>query len=368
MKNSLSLAINSEQLNRIRDNAYLQIRKLKLLSFSAVDEKTQKIFLSSLGEERNFSLPPLDDPISVSLSPSPLYTRPRQTPLIRLKAHSTTPFNRRRGQPHMNWLPILKKCAQKIRKDVIPFYATPNASITFGKGAGGDPMKKIDLIAEKALIETLQENKVSCTLISEETGVKEIGSHPHEYYLTTDPIDGTTNATRGIPFIATSIAVSKTPNLQSVQTAIVTDLLHNITYTAQKGKGAHKNNKKIKPATTTTLEEAVIGVDLNTYKIKQVANQLNQVLEKTRHIRHLGANALELCYVADGTTDAFIDIRGKLRITDVAAAHLIIKEAGALMLTPQGKEINVPLDPAQRVSFIATANATLYETIKKLLA
>jgi len=267
----------------------------------------------------------------------------------------------------MNWLPILKKCSQKIRKDVLPFYNTPNASITFGRGAGGDPMKKIDLIAEKALIETLEQSKASCTLISEETGIKEIGSKPQKFYLTTDPIDGTTNATRGIPFIATSLAISKTPNLQNIHTALVTDLLHNITYTAKKNKGARKNNKKIQPSTTTTLDEAVIGVDFNTYKIKQIADQLNPILEKTKHLRHLGANALELCYVADGTTDAFIDLRGKLRVTDIAAAHLIMKEAEAMMLTPEGKEINVPLDPTQKVSFIATANTALYETIKKLL-
>jgi len=268
----------------------------------------------------------------------------------------------------MNWLPILKKCAQKIRKDVLPFYNTPNASITFGRGAGGDAMKKIDLIAEKAIIETLEKNNASCTLISEETGIKEIGSHPHKFYLTTDPLDGTTNATRGIPFINTSLAISKTPNLQNIQTALVTDLLHNITYTAQKNKGAHKNNKRIQPSTMTTLETAIVGIDFNTYKIKQIADQLNPVLEKTRHLRHLGANALELCYVADGTTEAFIDLRGKLRVTDIAAAHLIIKEAGAIMLTPKGKEINVPLTPTQKVSFIATANTTLYENIKKLLA
>jgi myo-inositol-1(or 4)-monophosphatase len=267
----------------------------------------------------------------------------------------------------MNWPIILKKCAQKIRRDILPFYNTPNASITFGKGAGGDAMKKIDLIAEKAIIETLEENNASCTLISEEIGIKEIGAHPHEFYLTTDPLDGTTNATRGIPFINTSLAVSKTPNLRSIHAAVVTDLLHNITYTAQKNKGAHRNNKRIHPSTMTTLEAAVVGIDFNTYKIKQIADQLNPVLEKTRHLRHLGANALELCYVADGTTDAFIDLRGKLRVTDIAAAYLIVREAGAVMLTPKGKEIEVPLTPTQRVSFIATANTTLYDVIKKLL-
>ena len=112
----------------------------------------------------------------------------------------------------MNTLPILEKCASRVRKDVLPFYNTPNAGITFGRGAGGDKMKKIDLVAEKAIIETIEENKISCTLISEETGTKKIGQNPSNFYLTVDPIDGTTNAIRGIPFINTSLAVSKTLN------------------------------------------------------------------------------------------------------------------------------------------------------------
>jgi len=88
------------------------------------------------------------------------------------------------------------------------------------------------------------------------------------------------------------------------------------------------------------------------------------VLQKSRHLRHLGANALELCYVADGTTDAFIDLRSKLRVTDIAAAYLILLEAGGIMVTPEGTELNAPLDAAQRLSFIATANMPLHETIK----
>jgi myo-inositol-1(or 4)-monophosphatase len=138
----------------------------------------------------------------------------------------------------MNWLPILKECAQSIREKALPLIARPEAAKTYGRGAGGDQMKKIDLIAEKALIEVLEKNKASCTLISEESGIKRIGREPSEYYLTTDPIDGTTNAIRGLPFVATSLATSKTKKISDVDAALVTDILHDITYTARRGQGA----------------------------------------------------------------------------------------------------------------------------------
>ncbi len=217
----------------------------------------------------------------------------------------------------MDWLPTINKCAQRIRKEALPFFNTPNANLSFGRGAGGDITKKIDLIAEKALIETLEEDKASCILISEETGTKKIGNPPHEYYLTTDPIDGTTNAIRGIPFMATSIAVSRTPFLQDVETALVSDLFHDVTYTASREKGALKNGSVIKPSSTSSLEKAVIGIDLKALKTTAIVKRLATVIERTKHLRHLGANALEICYVADGTTDAFIDLRGKLRITSL---------------------------------------------------
>jgi fructose-1,6-bisphosphatase/inositol monophosphatase family enzyme len=71
--------------------------------------------------------------------------------------------------------------------------------------------------------------------------------------------------------------------------------------------------------------------------------------------------------VADGTTDAFIDIRGKLRATDMAAAWLIIEEAGAKMTTPEGKPLNIKLDPKQKVEFVAAANQKIQKTILNLI-
>jgi myo-inositol-1(or 4)-monophosphatase len=268
----------------------------------------------------------------------------------------------------MDWLGLLRECSQKMRKEILNLYGSPDAAIGFGIGAGGDTMKKIDLVAEKALIEILEENRVSCTLISEETGTKRIGSHPSEFYVTTDPVDGTTNAVRGIPFMATAIAVSKAPYLKDVETALVSDLFHNVTYTAQRGRGAFRDGEKIKPSQTSSLEEAVVGVDFNTLRLRELVTKLERVLTRARHLRHLGANALEICYIADGTTDAFIDIRGKLRVTDIVASYLIMLEAGGIMVTLEGAELNVPLAATQRVAFIAAANKKIYKAIKKHLA
>ena len=91
------------------------------------------------------------------------------------------------------------------------------------------------------------------------------------------------------------------------------------------------------------------------------------MIAKTKHIRHFGANALELCYVANGLTDAFVDIRGKLRTTDVAAGFLILKEAGGIVTTPDNQVLNVELDPKQTVSFIASGNMQIHEKILSLV-
>lgn len=265
------------------------------------------------------------------------------------------------------WLGILEDCSRKMKKEILALFGSAEAQVGFGLGAGGDVIKKIDLAAENALVQTLQDHGVSCTLISEEAGTKEIGSSPSSCYLTTDPLDGTTNAVRGAPFMAISLAVSKKPYLKDVETALVCDPVHDVTYTAEQGKGAFRNQEMIQPSSTTSLEEAVMGVDFNTLRIRELVLRLIPLLEKARHLRHFGADALEICYVADGKTDAFIDIRGKLRATDIAAAYLILREAGGIMATPDGNELDVALDATQRVAFIAAANKTFCGEIRKLI-
>jgi myo-inositol-1(or 4)-monophosphatase len=268
----------------------------------------------------------------------------------------------------VDWQRVLARCKDNVRTHIRPLLKTmKEPQPDLGVGAGGDPMKLVDLAAEKAIVEAMLENGVSFMLVSEESGIKEFGGKPKDCYVTVDPIDGTTNLIRGLPFYCTSIAVSDKPTLSKVFAASVTDLFHDISYTAFEGKGAFRNHKKITPSSMKTLDEAVIGLDLNTYKIKTVAPQLSDLIHETKHIRHFGANALELCYVADGLTDAFIDIRGKLRTTDVAAGFFIIKESGGIVTSPDGKPIDVRLDPIRTLKFVASGNQEIHEKILSLI-
>ena len=78
-----------------------------------------------------------------------------------------------------NWLQILIECKNKVQEQVALYTKTPKqAQPDLGIGAGGDPIKPIDIVAENAIVDTLREHKISFTFISEESGVKELGENP----------------------------------------------------------------------------------------------------------------------------------------------------------------------------------------------
>ncbi|MCW4045982.1 MAG: D-fructose 1,6-bisphosphatase [Candidatus Bathyarchaeota archaeon] len=267
-----------------------------------------------------------------------------------------------------DWLKILLQCKDNVKASIQPHLKVRREPPPdLGVGAGGDPIKLVDLAAEKAIVEVLQQQGVSFTLISEESGVREFGATPAQCYVTVDPIDGTNNLVRGLPFYATSIAVSTAPVLSSVYAGLVADLHHDTTYTAMAGEGAYRDGEKIAPSTAVSLDDAMIGLDLNTYRVAEIASQLTSLIQHTKHIRHFGANALELCYVAAGLTDAFVDIRGKLRATDVAAGVLILKEAGGTVTTPEGEALEVKLDAKEKIKFVASGNPQIHKTILGLV-
>ena len=268
----------------------------------------------------------------------------------------------------VDWLQVFLQCKENVKTHIQPHLKSlKEPQPDLGKGAGGDQMKPVDLAAEKAIIEVLLQHSVSFTLISEESGIKEFGAKAKDCFVTTDPIDGTTNLIRGLPFYCSSIAVSRKPMLSGVYAGMVTDLFHGTTYTAVEGKGAYRDGEKIATSTVASLEEAVVGLDLNTYKVKEIAPQLTDLIAHTKHIRHFGANALELCFVAEGLTDAFVDIRGKLRTTDVAAGFLMIKEAGGIITAPDGQAVDVKLDPKQKLKFVASGNKEIHKLILSLV-
>ncbi|MFB3888799.1 MAG: inositol monophosphatase family protein [Candidatus Bathyarchaeia archaeon] len=267
-----------------------------------------------------------------------------------------------------DWLRILMQCRENVKAHVQPLLRSlKEPQPDLGRGAGGDRMKLVDVAAEKAIVEVFLQHGFSFTLVSEESGVKEFGGSAGELIVTTDPIDGTTNLTRGLPFYCCSVAVSQRHMVGDVFAGMVADLFHGVTYTATLGGGAFRDDVRISPSLTAELDDAVIGLDLNTFQIADLAPRLTRLISRAKHIRHFGANALELCYVAEGLTDAFVDMRDKLRATDVAASFLILREAGGVVTAPDGQPLVARLSPQQKLRFVASGNPRIHKLILSLV-
>ncbi|MFQ6095729.1 MAG: inositol monophosphatase family protein [Candidatus Bathyarchaeia archaeon] len=260
-----------------------------------------------------------------------------------------------------NWIRILKEMAGDVYGSVKPLVGTERSRKPVGVGASGDVTRQIDAVAEGVIVKYLERNRIPCTLIGEECGVRKIGESP-EAYIIVDGIDGTTNAMRGIRFACTSIAVARRDRLDSIEAAVVMRLDDGGTYTAEKGGRAEYNGEKISPSEVRSLKEAVIAIDIS--RSPENIDRITPLMKTASHVRCLGSSALEICQVSSGQLDAYVDVRGKLRTTDLAAAILVLREAGGSILQPDGEELkNVPLTLVSRFSLIAAANRELFQEI-----
>ena len=268
----------------------------------------------------------------------------------------------------VDWLRLFECAAEEIRERVKPLFGSEEGGKSFGRGAGGDVSKKIDLLAEEIVIKTLEGRGVSCILVSEECGVKKLGVEESSGYVVMDGIDGTTNAVHGLPFAATSLAFSKGPCLKDVQLGLIMDFSSNTIFHAEKGKGAYRNEKRLKPASITGLRDALISFELGDQRDReQQIHRLLPILANSNKIRILGSTALELCYIASGALDAFIDVRGGARATDLAAAQLILVESGGVSVTPSGRLLDLALNATAMTSIIAASNPILCKNIVERL-
>lgn len=227
-------------------------------------------------------------------------------------------------------------------------------------GADGTPTAKIDIAAEDAIVEVLKADGRSMRIISEELGERTLGHSP-EFSVVIDPLDGTYNASAGIPFYNVSIAFA-TLDLSAVRFGFVSNLAFCEEYYAEAGKGAFLNGKKTKPSRTSELRELCVSV----YGYRHNVERTRRIYKNVRRVRLFGSVALELCYVASGKLDALVDVRGALRVTDVAAGQLIIKEAGGLVTDGEGNSLKLPESVTSRVEIVAS-NGRAHERLLKLL-
>ncbi len=236
---------------------------------------------------------------------------------------------------------------------------TAEGNQKLGLGAGGDWSRKMDVEAEETIIRSIKKHGLSPTFIGEECGL----ISGHEGYLVIDPIDGTTNASVGLPFYCCSLAYAEDNKLSSVTQAAILDLHRGDIYTASRNKGAWFNDTKIRqPHKKLQEDELIIGINLSGIS----SNELyifSKIIVIANHVRLFGANALELCYLAQGSLDAYLDFRGRIRATDMAAAYLIVKEAGGYFYSPQGQNLDAELGVNSRMSYIAFSNDNMYDLI-----
>jgi len=263
-------------------------------------------------------------------------------------------------------LDILREIAREIYSAVHPLLGTSESGMVVGSGFGGDKTRLIDAIAEEAIIQHLKRNHLSCMFIGEECGVQKIGEKPR-FYLIADSVDGTTNAVRGINFASTSLAISSADRLDDLEAAVVMNLDNGGIYMAERGKGAQCNGKRIKPSEMTVLKDAVLSIDIS--RTPDIVERVVPIMKIVKSVRSLGSASLEICYVASGLLEAYVDIRRKLRTVDIAAGMLILKEAGGVFLQLDGKEFyGVPLTELNRFSVIAAANHEVYNEIVSLIS
>lgn len=267
------------------------------------------------------------------------------------------------------WRNVSYQIINEVEKSISPFIGKKKSGETVKMGADGTPTKLIDEIAEEKVIEALKNSGKTVILVSEEIGELKIGDgHPEAIFIV-DPLDGTANAIKKIPAYAISIAIALTDqsfnstSLKDIKMGFVKNLATGDLYEAFKGNGAHLNRKSLIPSSQENISDSSIGAYIRGSK----AWKMNKLFNIVRRIRLLGSVAIELCYVADGTYDSFLDIRGNLRIVDIAAAKLIIEESGGIVTDENGEQLNNKLNVKERTSIIASCNSNIHKDLMKIL-
>lgn len=201
-----------------------------------------------------------------------------------------------------------------------------------------------DLAADAAAMAVF--DRVGVGVLSEESG-----RHRPDAPVTVvlDPLDGSTNASRGVPWYATSLcAVDR----DGPVAALVINLATGDRFDAVRGAGARRNGQPIAPSGVTVLGESLIAL-----------SGLPPTWWGWKQYRALGACALDLCAVACGTVDGYVDASWNAHGSwDYLGGLLICREAGAVVVDAEGRDL-VTLDHVERRTPVAAASAELLDAL-----
>lgn len=223
-------------------------------------------------------------------------------------------------------------------------------------GADGTPTARIDKVAENAVLLYLERNGIPLNVLSEEIGFVDRGG---EETLVLDPIDGSNNAIAGIPYYTVSLAVGK-DSLSGLRIAYLRNLATGDAYWAEKGKGAYKNGAKLKVRKPNFSDLFIMN-----YTGKYARQDALDLAKRVGSSRNLGCSSLEVAIVAEGEADAFFMNSDNYvrceRIVDIAAAVLILREAGGEVYSLDGNVLDMPFDLEHRSNMVAVGHKSVFD-------
>lgn len=251
-------------------------------------------------------------------------------------------------------LDVCRRAGEAARAAVAGFSSTEERSVETGQGEGGDTTLAIDKAAEDAIFLELEAAAVPLTAVSEERGEVVIAGGG-EVRVVIDPVDGSLNAKRGLPFACVSIAVASGPRMDQVQVGWVGELDPPRDWWAVRGGGAWRDGVRLAQLTPGPLE--VLGLETARPELV-VANAEALAGIGAGRLRALGSVAASMCLVAAGRLDAMLSLR-EVRSVDVAAAQLLVREVGGTVALPGGDA----LDLEMRSRVIAARDGELAERL-----
>jgi len=228
-----------------------------------------------------------------------------------------------------------------------------------GAGQGGDDTVAIDAAAEEAIVRRLESLGESFTLVSEELGERIFGEGGSTHVVV-DPIDGSLNAKRGIPFFSLSLAVAEGATMDDVHFGYVYDFGSGEEWTAERGAGAFLNGERL-GAVRPKDEIEILSFEATL--TSSVAEKAAQMVGLAYRLRIMGSLALSLCHLAAGRVDAVCSLKGA-RSVDIAAAQLLVRECGLAIDLPEAPPFgSAPLDTEGRSRVVAAGTPELCEEL-----
>lgn len=218
----------------------------------------------------------------------------------------------------------------------------------------GDESLRVDVLSEKNIIDLLRAEGFNGYFLGEEHGLVKISEGP--FIAVVDPLDGSRNYASLIPWCAVSIAIAlmpenREPRLSDIIVGAVAPVHNWPVISFIRGQGVYEGSMRVQPKRPPA--KMVLAYFEKTEQARVVQRYMS--LAPGRTLRSLGSACLEIAWASLGRAEAFIDIHGRLRVVDVAAALGIAAESGSTVIV---ENINASLTRIERVGSVAIASST----------